>query len=69
MQVGHVIEDPFNVHMYLPNSGQEDILIIEGSQAHILKSTLCRYILYIYIYIYIYIYMYVYVICMYVYRA
>ena len=56
MQVGHVIEDPFNVHMYLPNSGQEDILIIEGSQAHILKSTLCSYI---YIYIYIYICMYV----------
>ena len=52
MQVGHVIEDPFNVHMYLPNSGQEDILIIEGSQAHILKSTLCSYI-YIYIYIYV----------------
>jgi putative membrane protein len=39
-EVGHVIEDPFNVHMYLPNSGQEDVLIIEGSQARILKSIL-----------------------------
>ena len=39
-EVGHVIEDPFNVHMYLPNSGQEDVLIIEGSQAHILESIL-----------------------------
>lgn len=31
-EVGHVVEDPFNVHMYLPLSGQEDVLIIEGSQ-------------------------------------
>ena len=30
VQVGHSIEDPFNVHMYLPGSGQEDVLIIEG---------------------------------------
>ena len=31
-QVGHVIEDPFNVHIALAGSGQEDAIIIEGSQ-------------------------------------
>jgi len=41
-EVGHVVEDPFNVHMYLPNSGQEDILIIEGSQANLREDALDR---------------------------
>lgn len=41
-EVGHVIEDPFNVHMYLPNSGQEDILIIEGSQNNLREDALDR---------------------------
>lgn len=41
-EVGHAIEDPFNVHMYLPGSGQEDILIIEGSQANLREDALDR---------------------------
>jgi len=41
-EVGHVIEDPFNVHMYLPGSGQEDILIIEGSQNNLREDALDR---------------------------
>jgi len=41
-EVGHVIEDPFNVHMYLPGSGQEDVLIIEGSQNNLREDSLDR---------------------------
>ena len=41
-EVGHVIEDPFNVHMYLPGTGQEDILIIEGSQNNLREDALDR---------------------------
>ena len=49
LQVGHSIEDPFNVHMYLPGSGQEDVLIIEGSQVlNLLALPVPKYLLYWY---------------------
>lgn len=34
-EVGHVIEDPFNIHLAIAGSGQEDGLIIEGSQMNL----------------------------------
>jgi predicted membrane chloride channel (bestrophin family) len=41
-EVGHCVEDPFNVHMYIGGSGQEDVLIIEGSQANLREDSLDR---------------------------
>ncbi len=41
-EVGHCVEDPFNVHMYIGGSGQEDLLIIEGSQANLREDSLDR---------------------------
>ena len=41
-EVGHCVEDPFNAHMYIGGSGQEDILIIEGSQANLREDALDR---------------------------
>jgi putative membrane protein len=43
-EVGHFVEDPFNAHMYIPPSedGQEDMLIIEGSQGSLREDALDR---------------------------
>jgi len=41
-EVGHALEDPFNVHMFVQGSGQEDTLIIEGSQANLREDALDR---------------------------
>ena len=41
-EVGHCVEDPFHAHMYIGGSGQEDILIIEGSQANLREDALDR---------------------------
>ena len=40
--MGHVIEDPFNVHVVLAGSGWEDMLIIEGSQHNLCEDVLER---------------------------
>jgi predicted membrane chloride channel (bestrophin family) len=34
-EVGNSIEDPFNVHLYTAGLGEEDVLIIEGSQVYL----------------------------------
>lgn len=39
-EVGHAIEDPFNVHMYVNEN--TDILIIEGSQGNLREDSLDR---------------------------
>ncbi len=41
-EVGHCVEDPFNAHMYMAGSGQEDMLIIEGSQNNLREDSLDR---------------------------
>jgi len=41
-EVGHAMEDPFNVHMFVTGSGQEDTLIIEGSQNNLREDALDR---------------------------
>ena len=46
-ELGHVIEDPFNVHMYLGDADGQggatvDILIIEGSQNNLREDSLDR---------------------------
>jgi len=41
-EVGHSIEDPFNVHMFVSGTGQEDALMIEGSQNNLREDTLDR---------------------------
>ncbi len=41
-EVGHIVEDPFNAHLYIKGDGQEDMLIIEGSQGNLREDALDR---------------------------